>query len=431
MKTHRQPAARDGALLVAVVIGLLAASLLGTAVLSMTTSAHLQRVHAAGINRAYYLAESGGAYARAVRFEDRTLLPAGSFTLSNGDRFEVFTFREEDQVIVRSLGIANPGTNLESRRRLHFVLSDTTSDVLPVGFDFDEDGSFDEDTWNTVNVDPRIRTTGPSGRQPALDLRGEQGHISLNWQDHPELNLLTLWGFNGGLLSYDAQVKVKPFDTGQQAAYSKHYMLGLSFRMHQEIEHSYGLSFFRSHAGTVPGQTPSWVTSLPPSFQALRGDGIYLVLWYRHGGLDSLDLLNYRLLTAEEPVVEIRNDLPELVDYSTMLLELKERFTADGRRENQITAYTQGTSVYPLWTTRDDMEWQENTAVFPEPVRWQDGTSTVTDSRLTTEEFPLLQPSEVGIHVLYDRTGANLKFFDDFALRMEGYGALTEGQIQY
>ncbi len=437
MNTNGRTTSRDGALLIAVVIGLTAAMFLGMAVLSMATSARFQRIHYGTSSRAYYLAESGGSYARAIRNiiqqTGETIAYDGLYTLSNGDQFLVETLSEGPPVVVRSTGIANPGSHIEARRRLIIEITDTkTDDTLPVGFDFDGDGAFDEDYWTAYNLDPKIRDTGPSGGQPALDLKGEEGQLALNWQPHEDLNLTRVWGYNGGLLSYDVQVKIKPFDTGQQAAYSKHYMLGISFRLHPDINHCYGLSYFRSLAGTVPGHTPSWVRGMPQAFQDLRGTNIYLVLWYRDGEIGTMDLINYRLLTPADPVVEVRNNDPELKDYSTMLLQLKEQYGSGGVRENHVTAYLQGTSSYPLWTSRTNMVWQEDTSVFPAPVTWQDGAVTNLDSRLTSENFDSIQPAEIGIHVFYDLAGANHKFFDDFAIRMEGYASVYGGtQIQY
>ena len=431
MKTNRQRSGRRGSILVVVVIALLGASFLGAAFLSMATSSRFQRVHAASTYRAYYLAESGGAYVRSVRLMDHTAMPAGLFTLANGDQFSLVSFTHDQQLIVQSTGIANPGSQIEARRMLTFVLTDLENDVIPVDFDLENDGQFDDDMWNTVDVDPKIRTTGPSGGQPALDLKGTEGQIYLNWQDKPEVNLAQVWAYSGGLLDYDVQVKIKPFDTGSQAAYSKHYMLGISFRLHPDINNCYGLSYFRSNAGTNPGQTPSWVNELPPAFAALRGTNVYLVLWYRDGGIGTLDLLGHRLLTPADQVVEIRNDNPELKDYSTVLVSLKERYGDQGQRENVITAFMQGADIYPLWESRADMEWQDNSAVFPAPVQWEDGSTSKVDARLTSEDFDVNRPAEVGIHVFYDRSGANLKFFDDFALRMENYAASSTTQVQY
>lgn len=432
MKTMLKTDARDGSLIIAVIIALMAMAFLGAAALSMATSARFQRVHVSNANRAYYLAESGASYVRSVHMINKAVMPAGTFTLSNGDQFIVNTVSNIGQIIVQSTGIANPGTHIEARRRLTFVLTDiASSDVLPLGFDFDDDGAFDDDMWTAVNVDPAIRDTGPSGGQPSLDLKGEQGQIYLNWQDQPDLNLQSVWAHNGGLLSYDVQVKIKPFETGNEQAYSKHYMLGISFRLHPDINNCYGISYFRSLAGTNPGQTPSWVREMPAAFQNLRGTNVYLLLWYRNGAIDTMDLINYRLLTPADPVIHIRNELPELADYATILLALKERYGGGGARENLITAYIQGLSAYPLWNSPTNAVWQENTDVFPAPVTWNNGVVTNVDGRLTSADFNVNQPAEIGIHVFYDREGANLKFFDDFAIRMEGYGSMGGTQIQY
>ncbi len=432
MKTHSKNLKSGGSLMIPLIVALLAAGLLGSALLSMATSARYHRVHASTAARSYYLAESGGAYVRSVRLEDPTLMPAGTFTLNSGDQFMVFTYRDDDRIIVRSTGIANPGTNLEARRRLHFVVSESPEgDVMPVGFDYDNDGQFDDHAWTTVGVDPEIRSTGPSGGQAALDLKGEEGQIYLNWGSIPELNLAQVWALKGGLLSYDVQVKIKPFDTGQQTAYSKHYMLGITFRLQNDINRSYGLSYFRSLAGTNPGHTPAWVRSLPASFQDLRGTNVFLVLWYRDGGIGTFELIDSRQLTPDDPVIEVRNNNPELRDYSTLLLQLKEQFATDGRRENLVSAFLQGPSNYPLWESREDMVWQDDETVFPGPTLWESGQTELRDNRLTSEEFDLREPPEIGIHIFYDLLGANLKFFDDFAIRVEGYGLTVGSQIQY
>ena len=414
------------------VIGLMALASLGTALLAMATSARYQRLHTGISMRAYYLAESGGAYVRSVRKHDKTLLPSGTFTLANGDVFSLQTTEDNGRIVVTSIGTANPGTHLEAQRRLHFEISENPGgDVLPLGFDLDNDGEFDSDVWTAVNVDPTIRDTGPSGGQPALDLKGELGAINLNWQDKPDLDLAQVWAYNGGLLNYDLQVKISPFETGSEQAYSKHYLLGLSFRVQADTSYSYGLSYFRSLAGTTPGHTPAWVASLPPAFQALRGDNIHLLLWSRQGAVSTMKIIARRTLTPADPVIEIRNGHQELRDYSTLLLKLQEQFDADGLRENVMSAYLQGTGGYPLWDSRDDIAWQEDAGTFPAPVQWENGQSEIRNGLFVSDDFNVLRPDEIGVHVFYDQTGANKKFFDDFAMRVENYAVVTGSQVQY
>lgn len=430
MKT-KPSASRAGALLVVTVIVLLAIGAVGVGLLSMATSARYQRVVVGYADRAYYLAESGASYVKAVRLLDAAALPVGTFTMANGDQFHVITASNNNHIVVVSTGIVNPGTRMEMRRRIVVdILEKITGDLVPVGFDLNNDGKFDDEVWDTMGVDPSIKKTGPSGGQPALDLKGEEGQIYLAWQDNPELDLVSVWALNGGLLGYDVQMKIKAFDTGSQAAYSKHYMLGFSFRLHPTTQHCYGLSFFRSLTGKDGGKPPDWVTALPKPFQDLRGTNVYLVLWYRNGA--QFELLNQRKLTLADGVIEMRDGRPELRDYNTLLLELKEVFTLDGARENHISAYLQNTDVYPLWTSNTNVVWQSNTNVFPQAVVWENGVVTNVDARLTTSNFLQDKPAEVGIHVFYDLIGADKKFFDDFALRMEGYSQSRQGvEIQY
>lgn len=423
--------AREGALLVVTVIVLMAVGAVGVGVLSMSTSARYQRVVVGHAQRAYYLAESGASYVKAVRLLDPAALPVGTFTLSNGDQFHVNTVTNNDHVVVVSTGITNPGSRIEMRRRIIVdILETVKGDLTPVGFDYNGDGQFDDDTWGTIGVAPSIKDTGPSGRQPALDLKGEEGEIYLKWQDNPNLDFVSVWGLNGGLLSYDVQVKIKGYDTGSQAAYSKHYMLGISFRLHPDQQNCYGVSFFRSLTGKEGDRPPDWVKNLPQDFQDLRGTNVYLVLWYREG--DQFELLNKRMLTLADGMVELRDGQPELRDYSTLLLQLDEVFASDGARENQIVAYMQNTDMYPLWMSNTNAVWPPDPEVFPQAVTWDNGVVTNLNSRLTSANFSEEKPSEIGIHVFYDLLGADKKFFDDFALRMDGYSASRQGvEVQY
>ena len=63
MEKHFQ--SRKGAALVVVILAMIAAGIVGTAILSKVTSARFERVQFSVTNRAYYLAESGAAYVRA------------------------------------------------------------------------------------------------------------------------------------------------------------------------------------------------------------------------------------------------------------------------------------------------------------------------------------------------------------------------------
>jgi transposase len=77
------------------------------------------------------------------------------------------------------------------------------------------------------------------------------------------------------------------------------------------------------------------------------------------------------------------------------------------------------------------MAWQEDTGTFPAPVQWESGQSEIRNGLFVTGDFNLLRPDEIGVHVLYDLSGANKKFYDDFAMRVENYAVVNSSQVQY
>jgi len=453
----RKPSRSDGSILIVVILSLLAAGLIGVAALRVSTSTRYERVGYSMANRAHYLAESGATYVRSRRQFDKTFLPTTpmTLTLENQDQFTVvasLTNRIDDattnlhqHLLVTSVGIVNPGTALEAREHLHFDISERGLDTnaLPITF-IDDKGKFNEDLWDLDGVVARVMSTGPAGGDPALQLQGEEGQMNLAWQNKPGMDLVQVWSYYDGLLSYDMQAKTQPFDTGDQSAYSEHYMLGLSFRVNTNPGSCYGLSFFRS-LNKKPSPGIKWPTQLPAPFQALRGTNIYVVLWYRPADIGSVTnfvLLKSRRLVPSDGLLAWRQLNPsqpgswELRDYSTLLLELKEKYASGSttNRENHISVYTQNTSVYPRWSDGDPIhaKWQESTNTFPAKLTWDSGESEVVDSRATSAGFGAIKPTEVAIHVYYDMLGASKQFFDDFALRVPFTGNPFGGtQIQY
>jgi len=455
MKTHR-PDCKSGSILIVVLFSLLAAGLIGVAALRVSTSSRYERVGYSMSNRAHYLAESGASYVRSRRQLDKTFLPITpmTLTLDNQDQFTVvasLTNRIDDattnlhqHLLVTSVGIVNPGSALEARKQLHFDISERGLDTnaLPITF-IDDKGKFNEDLWDLDGVVARVMSTGPSGDDPALQLQGEEGQMNLAWQDKPSLDLVQVWSYYGGLLSYDMQAKTQPFDTGDQSAYSEHYMLGLSFRVNTNNGSCYGLSFFRS-LNKKPSPGIKWPVQLPAEFQALRGTNIHVVLWHRPSDIGSVTnyvLIKSRRLAPSDGLLVWRQLNPsqpgswELRDYATLLLELKEKYASGStNRENHISVYTQNPDVYPRWADGDPVhaEWQENTNKFPHKLTWDSGESEVVDSRSTSAGFGTIKPNEVAIHVFYDMPGASKQFFDDFALRVPFTGNPYGGtQIQY
>ncbi len=436
--TKEAPDSKSGAVLIIIVLVVIALVSLGVTSITTTTGAMHSRIIVGDAMRAYYLAESGVEYAKSLRRLNPDLLPNGTLTVGNGDQFEVSTVVISNGIQLVSVGVVNPGALLETRRKITFLLFDNpVTGWLPLSFDFDDDGDFDDDVWNLNGLKKAdIVDTGPSGGESALDLMGKVGTIELNWQDKPELNLVSAWAGNDDLLSYEIQMKVSPFETGNEQAYSHHFMLGLSFRLYPDVPKSYGMSFFRSRTNTPNGKVeepPDWMEE---DLLPLRGSNLYLIVWYRNDDElveeDRFQLLNYRMLDEDSGITEMRDGVYELLDYSTMLVKLDEQFGEGGTNENHISGFIQNVSVYPNWEGPEDIRWSMHTNTFYEPVEWQDTTTNIIDTRLTSEGFATNQPAEVGVHVYYDLAGANKKFFDDFAMNIEG-GAPSEGgdQIQY
>ncbi len=427
---------QSGVVLIVIVFVIVTVAGLGVTTMTMSTGAIASRVTVGYANRAYYLAESGVEYVRAARQINTESLPNGTYTMDGGDQMLLSSVALSNGIQVVSIGIVNPGGPMETRRRITFIVFDGTSEeeVLPLGFDFDEDGSFDDDTWDLVGLKKAdIVETGPSGGETALDLMGTEGSIQLNWEGNPDLDLANAWNNNGQLLSYELQMKISPFETGNEQAYSHHFMLGFSFRLYPDTNTSYGVSFFRSRLfknnGNPIQNPPSW---LPTALEPLRGTNVYVVLWYKAGSL--FELMNYKVLDDSSGLIWTQNGVNELRDYSTLLLKLDEQFDVSGDRENHIASYLQNTDVYPNWHSRDDMRWSDDASTFPAPLQWQSPvTQDHVDSRITSAGFDVDRPSELAIHVFYDLPGANKKFFDDFAMKMEGFETSSGSgeQIQY
>ena len=468
-----KPPSQSGAALVAVVLSMVAAGLVGTAILSMATSARYERVQYGITNRAYYLAESGAAYVRARRERDRVYFPvAETNRLSSGDLFVVSAHpasfivtnangstHEIWRVIVDSTGIANPGTSLESIQQIHFEQGERGELPAVAGL-FSGESAFDFNMWSLQNIDRQdvtVRDTGPSD-SPAVNITVDRpdfmGQIALNWQDKPNVDLSSYWLYHGaggaGRLSYDAQLKLQTFENVP----SKHFMMGISFRLRGNGE-CYGLSFFRSctnrgSQAILDADRPTWAKDarLCTNFWALRGTNTHAVLWYRASSNATVQLINSRLLSSTNapPLVfdSPKSDLFELINYTTLLLQLDDAY-ADAARtntENRIVAFMAPPALNPVWPnfSTTNAVWQENSTNYPAPIIWDHlpfppatGTRTnIVDARISTANFATLKPPEIGIHVFYDRNAANETFFRDFALRLEGFGSPYGGtQIQW
>lgn len=476
MKTNRQRT--TGAVLLAVVISMIAAGLIGAAVLSMATSARYERVTFGITNRAYYLAESGAAYVRARKASEEyppfhTRHAPITNTMANGDQFVVTAMRTNIYLVTTnngvtnvsvslhtfatSIGIANPDTALEARQQISFDMVDSEIRYLDddraisiftgsVSKPEYNDDMFDETGTSKVSV----KDTGPSegiAITPMLDAKSHEGHLALAWQDKAALAdaLLYIYQANNELLGYDVQMKLGYFPNVP----STHFMMGISFRFDDATKEGYGLSFFHSQTNSdlkYLERNAEWVLSLDANFQNLRGSNYYAVLWYRAAFGSAIQLINARQLPVNF-LYDYKGAL-ELTYYNALLLQLREVYVDADQiaRENHITAYLSTTNLYPAWPTyyTENALWQEDPGAFPAssfaPVIWDyapmvpasGGNVTNVDNRATAEHFATNRNAEIGIHLFYDRGADNESFFRDFAVRLDSIGTPSGGtQIQW
>jgi|GEM_PF-2208201 hypothetical protein len=458
MKTDTK--GRTGAVLVIVAISMVAAAAAGLAILSVSTSSRYERVGLNSSSRAYFMAESGAEFVRSCDPEIRTTL-SGTYTNASGDQFIIsVATNAQGWVVVRSIGIANPGTALESRQQVHFEFADrgVTPDQ-PRDIDFyNEDGSFNSDAWGIGggSLTPTPMNTGPSGGEGALDIQGTAGYLYLTWHentntlDKESRALCRAWEKQANSLGYDVQMKIQPYEN-PGVGFGKYHMLGISFRL-RENGAGYGLSFFRA-ATANPTPALPWIDQLSADWSALRGTNSYVVLWQRASSNDTFQLIASRLLTTNDAILKLFNEGTAnaafgITNYSTLLLQLKEERVGTNL-QNRIAAFVQSPVVYPSWPNNSGTNalWPTN-APFQTPLAWDNGASDVVHSAFSSEtnycsfasvtnaegvvEEVYAGPPEIGIHVFYDSGGANKKFFDDFAVKIQGSGTPYGGsQIQY
>jgi hypothetical protein len=127
---------QSGAVMIMIIISMVLASIVGVAMVDLTTTATLGQLSATHQDRAYYLAESGGRYA-IIKVRDDIkngvttnidLLHNQTFTLDHGNitngqfLIEVDT-SDPDYVFVHSTGIINAGISLPARTKITYRLA--------------------------------------------------------------------------------------------------------------------------------------------------------------------------------------------------------------------------------------------------------------------------------------------------------------------
>lgn len=367
-------------------------AVLGTAMLYFISTNSQNQLLANASERALFLARSGTGLYDAV-----TADTSETFTLASGDQIVV------DRTVdpATSTGKAGIGTVFEAIR---VCIVDPVAEIIEaigdIEFDGDGDGDLD-DTWQVETGTAEVKSTGPSGGEPAVRVKGEEILVSLLWQDKEWLDLEQVWDAAGGLLSYELQVKTMVAIKNNQG---DHYLIGLSFRLDTTSDSSYGVSFFSSQTDYIDLDWLNDASGLEP----LRGNGLHLVLWKKTNG-GPITVIDSEQMETSDGVL----DGSDLKDWSTIVLSIEEQFSGPGgTRENHISAYVQGTALY---ARNSEVDWDHGTF---NSVLWEDeGDTTVTDATLTTENFDT-RPAEIGIHAFYDTAANNQQMFDDFRMRI-------------
>jgi len=124
-----------GSVLIFIIVAMTIVAIMGTAIMSLTSSSTFSGLFINNRHKAYYLAQAGRNYAtmtilNAYNSADIAVITALNgqiFTLPDGNKFYLTTKKESAGITtVESTGIANPGTALETKQKIVFTVRDPT-----------------------------------------------------------------------------------------------------------------------------------------------------------------------------------------------------------------------------------------------------------------------------------------------------------------
>ncbi len=426
-------------------IGLIAAitiiGIISAGTIYIKTSSTQTGLFSNAYSSAYYLAESGIRYARLNAEQNIFFSASTQLNMSNGDAFIIQTSNDPanaSRLIIKSTGIVNPGAWSESKCDLtanvpKSIHNNSLTDVQLTVTTTDGKGK------TKTGLDPRWTINGSSKAsklakahskkgETYVKLKNEKGKtkgkkgdsifnailLSLGWwkvsPENPDLD--KAWSDNNELLSYEAQMKVKLSAKGKgKEKGGDHFMHGISFRLSPQNPdwtdsstiRSYGISYFRSKDSNWP-----FNVDLDNSFNTIMSDSDpYIILWEKTGSTNSLSLIDYKKLTNSDGVLDGTN----LKEWSTIAVRIKEKKNSFGSITNDISGYIIGPESLPLGT----INWNFNT--FNE-VSWNtNNPQPIADESLTTNNFDLSKPDEIGIHAFYDSDHEH--FISDFSLKLD------------
>ncbi len=222
-----------GSILIGLIVTMVVMAVLGGGMLYLTTTSSFNELYYGSHSDAYYSAEAGGRYAKAVIRDayanDKTKMNAinasQTFTLANGSRFQITSVVESVSgntatVTFSSTGMVGSGL-LTARRQINYSIQpanqtaggsgQTTSEPNMDNFVASPQGQF-------TKVDGALKVTGVTQDAYADEKR------AFAYYKNSSVDFSSVRTAQNGYLSYDAQVKVK--------STTDYFLAGLGFRTH-------------------------------------------------------------------------------------------------------------------------------------------------------------------------------------------------------
>lgn len=398
---------------------------LGTALYTFTSTTSRNQLASMSDSKAYYVAESGGQYGikRLVDCEQQTggcatrsalltELAAAPFVVSNAGQFTLQSFAYDGNVSPGYSEYQYMATgwtpDLSVSRSINYIIKVPTAAGVNIPFD-GSGATLNADNWN-VSGNASLDT---ANQKISSNTGSSDTQVSLDWNNANSTlpNLLEVWNESNGLMTYEAQIKVK-------LGSDHDVMGGLSFRLKTggntniSDDSFYGLSYLWCNNGEDLGST-----FCPSS----SDDKTYIVLWKQAANGAKTVLGKQRASTVSTSLVN--SDNGRLIDWSTLVVRIQEQFNpATGVRENLIYSFAGSANINPKGTIHWDYTKYS-------PIAWESATFTgvdcsgglrsfISDSTFLTTDFNTQPQDEIGVHAFGDDTAQ----LADLALRFNYNG---------
>ena len=467
------PSPQRGSILIGIIITMVIMSVLGTGMLYLTTTSTFNELIYGSHSEAYFVAESGGRYAKAVIRDayanDKTKLNAINanqvFTLSNGNSFQirdwVLQSGNPDTITFSSIGVVGSGF-MKAERLIAYRVQPANQtggtgapaepSALPLAVsDFNKPAGGSDAAWlgqyftPTANDETKIFKIFGNN---VLNLASECYTMGLKWYantDMPQFDAIR--AANHGLLSYRVQIKIDAILDTRDPSY---VIAGISFRLDDGDNSSivkdnmYGLSFVKiTKPAIIRNSDPVWYkekiytnNSWDVFSTGSAADKWFVVLWKRTGVIDgdgcgtgTYTPLAYKALTRSDGACLIGDSTSCSVMklWPTLYLSVEEKKASNSDPYsyplntiyNEIKCYLPNytRSASPTWDDTNLISW---TTVTGSAIPSAAGNSVVADSSLTTKNYNSYtsttnpKAAEIGLHIFSDSNAARVIFYDNF-----------------